>query len=93
MEAFGLPPSAGPRRTRITNFDFMQNIPAQSLGRYLITPLTRLTDTGQYAASVSIRRGMHDRIFRFIPRFDSAANAERYALAQGQHFVLNNQLA
>jgi hypothetical protein len=79
--------------TRITDFDFMQNTPAQSLGRYLITPLTRLTDSGQYAASVSIRRGMHDRIFRLIPRFDSAANAERYALAQGQHFVLNNQLA
>lgn len=71
----------------------MQIPQAHEVGRYLVTPMTKLTDTGQYAASVSIRRGMHDRVFRLIPRFDSAARAARYALMQGRHFVLNNQLA
>jgi len=66
---------------------------AHEVGQYLVTPMTKLTDSGQYAASVSIRRGMHDRVFRLIPHFDSAARAARYALAQGRHFVLNNQLA
>ncbi|MDQ7973141.1 MAG: hypothetical protein REJ24_11265 [Rhodocyclaceae bacterium] len=55
--------------------------------------MTKLTESGQYAASVSIRRGMHDRVFRLIPRFDSATRAAVYALAQGRAFVLNNQLA
>ena len=66
---------------------------AHEVGKYLVTPMTRLTDTGEYAASVSIRRGMHDRVFRLIPRFQSAAQAAGYALAQGHHLVLNNQLA
>ena len=63
-----------------------------TVGKYLVTPLARITSTGDYAASVSIRRGMHDRIFRFIPRFDSQGHAMRYALAQGRTMVLNNQL-
>ncbi|MFC5610209.1 hypothetical protein ACFPRE_25615 [Variovorax soli] len=54
--------------------------------------MTKLNDAGRYSASVSIRRGMHDRVFRLIPHFDSAANAARYALAQGRQLVLNNQL-
>lgn len=54
------------------------------VGRYLVTPLTKATEEGRYAASVSIRRGMHDRVFRFIPLFDSAPGAAVYALAQGQ---------
>ncbi|WP_038215932.1 hypothetical protein [Xenophilus azovorans] len=66
---------------------------AHAVGKYLVTPMTKLTETGQYAASVSIRRGMHDRVFRLIPCFDSAARAARYALTQGRHFVLTNQLA
>ncbi|OUL98820.1 hypothetical protein [Variovorax sp. JS1663] len=71
----------------------MQTSQAHEVGKYLVTPMTRLTDTGQYAASVSVRRGMHDRVFRLVQRFDSAARAARYALAQGRHIVLNNQLA
>lgn len=74
-------------------FDSMQTSLTHEVGRYLVTPMTKLTDTGQYAASVSIRRGMHDRVFRLIPRFDTAARAAVYALAQGRAFVLNNQLA
>ena len=63
------------------------------MGKYLITPMTKLTETGRYAASVSIRRGMHDRVFRLIRCFDSAPRAARYALAQGRHLVLSQQLA
>ncbi|WP_347876447.1 hypothetical protein [Variovorax atrisoli] len=71
----------------------MQIPQAHEVGRYIVTPMTKLTESGQYAASVSVRRGMHDRVFRLIPRFESAARAAHYALAQGRHFVLNNQLA
>ncbi|MBY4595582.1 hypothetical protein K3217_08555 [bacterium BD-1] len=71
----------------------MQNSQTHAVGTYHVTPMTKLTETGEYAASVSIRRGAHDRIFRLIPRFNSAARAAHYALAQGRHFVMNNQLA
>ncbi|MFT3777819.1 MAG: hypothetical protein QM772_05995 [Ottowia sp.] len=71
----------------------MQTASAHEVGKYLVTPMTKLTETGQYAVSVSIRRGMHDRVFRFIPLFDSAVRATGYALAQGRRLVLDNQLA
>ena len=64
-----------------------------TVGKVLVTPLTKITDSGDYAASVSIRRGMYDRIIRFIPRFQSDAHAARYALRQGRSMVLQNQLA
>jgi hypothetical protein len=64
-----------------------------TVGKFLVTPLTKITDSGDYAASVSIRRGMYDRIIRFIPRFQSDALAARYALRQGRSMVLQNQLA
>ena len=54
-----------------------------SVGKYLVSPLTRLTDAGDYAASVSIRSGMHDRVLRFIPRFATREAARRYAIEQG----------
>lgn len=58
-----------------------------SVGKYLISPLTQLTDTGSYAPSVSIRSGggraTHDRIFRFVARFDTREAACRYATTQG----------
>ncbi|MDA8454475.1 hypothetical protein M4R22_06860 [Acidovorax sp. GBBC 3334] len=62
---------------------------AQAVGTFLVTPLTRRTESGDYTASVSVRRGMHDRIFRFIQRFDSHALAAHYALDQGRHIALN----
>ncbi|MGB3069886.1 MAG: hypothetical protein WBC18_15130 [Ottowia sp.] len=71
----------------------MQTPQTHAVGKYHVTPMTKLIETGQYAASVSIRRGAHDRVFRLIPRFSNSAQAARYALAQGRHFVLNNQLA
>jgi hypothetical protein len=60
---------------------------AFSLGKYLISPLTKLTDAGDYAPSVSIRSGggraTHDRIYRFVARFDTREAACRYACEQG----------
>lgn len=58
-----------------------------SVGPYQVSPLTRLTDCGDYASSVSIRSGQgrstHDRVFRFIPRFETREGACRYAVEQG----------
>jgi len=58
-----------------------------SVGKYLVSPLTRLTDAGNYAASVSIRSGngsgTHDRVFRFAQRFATSECASRYAIEQG----------
>jgi hypothetical protein len=66
---------------------FMNSIPAHSMGRYLVTPMCRLTETGLYQASVSIRRGMHDRIYRFVPRFPTDGRAMRYALEQARSML------
>jgi hypothetical protein len=53
--------------------------------------LTRPTDCGRYAASVSIRSGRgsatHDRVLRFHPVFESRCAAERYATAQGLAWI------
>ncbi len=65
---------------------------AERVGNYLVTPHARVTDAG-VTASVSIRRGMYDRVFRFIPRFASDTQAKQYALAQGRNMVLTHQLA
>lgn len=65
----------------------------ERVGNYVVTALIKLTESGQFAAAVSIRRGMHDRIFRFIPRFASDAGAARYALDEGRSMVLHNQLS
>lgn len=62
------------------------------VGKFLVTPITRKTDGGDYAASVSIRRGMHDRIYRFTARFASEALATCYALRHGSSMAQLNQL-
>jgi hypothetical protein len=58
-----------------------------SLGKYLVSPLTRRTPDSRYAASVSIRSGQgsatHDRVLRLVPLFDCSDDAARYALGQG----------
>lgn len=62
-----------------------------SVGRFLLSAVTRRTDSGQFAASLSIRSGSgtgtHDRVFRFIPLFPSRRAAQRYALAQGREYL------
>jgi hypothetical protein len=58
-----------------------------SVGKYLVSPLTKLTDAGTFAPSVSIRSGKgqatHDRVLRFAERFPTREGARRYAALQG----------
>ena len=65
--------------------------PNTIVGKYLISPLTRMLDDGQYAASVSIRsgsgRGTHDRVMRFVPLFSDHATAAHYATREGMRWV------
>lgn len=72
-------------------FAMLEKQNAERVGDYVVTPLTKLTDVG-VTASVSIRRGIYDRIFRFVPRFTCNVQAAQYALAQGRLMVLQNQL-
>lgn len=64
----------------------------EQVGNYVVTPLSHLCESGQFASSVSIRRGVYDRIFRFIPQFASETLANSYTLAQARTMVLSNQL-
>lgn len=61
------------------------------VGKYLISPLSRLLRDGRYAASVSIRSGAgsatHDRVLRLVPVFDSRQAALRYATEQGLGWI------
>lgn len=60
---------------------------AFSVGKYLVSPFTRSTDLGQYTASVSIRNGSHDRVFRFVPNFASREDALQYAIDEGHSWL------
>ena len=56
------------------------------VGKFLVSPLARFTEAGDYAASLSIRSGRGtgtlDRVFRFLPRFACRQDALQYALTQ-----------
>lgn len=75
----------------------MSITPAQpfSVGKFLVSPLSRLTEDGNYIASTSIRSGRgigtHDRVFRFTPRFTSAQSALAYAARHGRHLAQAQQ--
>ncbi|MGA0569711.1 hypothetical protein ACO2Q9_03225 [Variovorax sp. VNK109] len=60
-----------------------------TVGKFVVTPLTRLMPTGSYSASVSIRRGMYDRVFRFVPTFSCDKQAQRYAIHHGRSLALH----
>ncbi len=64
---------------------------AFSVGKYLVSPLSRLSESGRYLASVSIRsgsgRGTYDRVFRFVPQFDTQEGALQYAIAEGHNLL------
>jgi hypothetical protein len=64
---------------------------AFSVGKYLVSPLSRRNESGQYTASVSIRsgrgRGTHDRVFRFVPEFATHEGALQYAIAEGHRWL------
>jgi hypothetical protein len=58
-----------------------------TVGKFLVSPIITRTDSGRFAASVSIRSGRgsatHHRVLRFVPRFDSRDSAQRYAVDHG----------
>jgi hypothetical protein len=62
-----------------------------TVGKYLISPLTRLLANGWYACSVSIRSGSgsgtHDRVLRLTRLFRSHLAAVRYATAEGLQWI------
>ena len=64
---------------------------AFSVGKYLVSPLIQRMEDGQFAPSVSIRSGQgrasHDRVVRFIPRFESREIAHRYAVREGLRWL------
>lgn len=64
-----------------------------TVGKFLITPLTRSAAAGRFVASLSIRRGQgtqtHDRVYTFKPEFTSQDSALTYAAAQGRYWLLN----
>jgi hypothetical protein len=68
-----------------------------SLGKYIVSPMTRLTGDGDYASSVSIRSGRgsgtHDRVLRFVPRFPTQEGARAYALEQGVNWLQHHSRA
>jgi hypothetical protein len=62
-----------------------------TVGRYLISPLTKLLENGWYACSVSIRSGSgsstHDRVLRLTRLFQTKLAAVRYATAEGLQWI------
>ncbi len=70
----------------------MSHTPFERVGSYIVTPLVKTTCQGRFSASVSIRRGMYDRIFRFVASFPTQAQAWRHALSEGRDMVLSNRL-
>jgi hypothetical protein len=62
-----------------------------TVGKYLISPLTKLLENGWYACSVSIRSGSgsatHDRVLRLTRLFRTQVGAVRYATAEGLQWI------
>lgn len=62
-----------------------------TVGRYLISPMTRLLENGWYACSVSIRSGRGqsttDRVVRLTRMFRDSVTAAEYALAEGLQWI------
>lgn len=62
-----------------------------TVGRYLISPLTKMLGNGWYACSVSIRSGSgsgtHDRVLRLTRLFQTRLAAVRYATAEGLQWI------
>jgi hypothetical protein len=69
----------------------MQTTKSIEVGRFLVSPFTKPTHDGGYAASVSIRSGQgmasHDRVMRFTPRFATQRAAIAYATREGVAWV------
>ena len=64
---------------------------AVTIGKFLVTPLTRVLDNGWFACSVSVRSGSGsattDRVLRLTRLFQSNTTAAQYALAEGMRWL------
>lgn len=62
-----------------------------TVGKYLISPITKILANGWYACSVSIRSGSgsgtHDRVLRLTRLFRSHVAAVAYATAEGLQWI------
>ena len=62
-----------------------------TVGKYLVSPLTRQLGDGRFAASVSIRSGKgshtHDRVLRLASVFADPAAAAHYATSEGLDWI------
>ena len=62
-----------------------------TVGKYLISPLTKPLENGWYACSVSIRSGSgsgtHDRVLRLTRLFRNHVAAVSYATAEGLQWI------
>lgn len=62
-----------------------------TVGKYLISPMTRLLENGWYACSVSIRSGRGqattDRVLRLTRLFRDSVSASDYAIAEAMQWM------
>lgn len=65
--------------------------PSITVGKYLISPLTKALENGWFACSVSIRSGAGstttDRVVRLTRLFRDRLAAAEYALAEGLQWI------
>jgi hypothetical protein len=63
----------------------------RTVGKYLVSPMTRLLDGGWYASSVSLRsgsgRGTTDRVLRLTRLFRCSIEAAEHAMAEGLRWI------
>lgn len=68
-----------------------------TVGKYLVSPLTKVLADGQFAASVSIRSGSgsgtHDRVLRLASVFADHASAVQYATSEGLQWIRHRHAA
>lgn len=68
-----------------------------TVGKFLITPLSRLDTTGLFVSLLSIRSGQgtqtRDKVYTFQPKFDNAHGALAYAAAQSHQLIAPIALA
>jgi hypothetical protein len=65
--------------------------PTLAVGKYLISPLTKLLENGWFACSVSIRagrgRGTTDRVVRLTRLFRDRLAAADFAMQEGLQWI------
>jgi hypothetical protein len=87
-----LPTAGGAQRCAPQDpFEAMNHKDNVTVGRYLISPITKMLGNGWYACSVSIRSccgsGTHDRVLRLTRLFQTRLAAVRYATAEGLQWI------